>query len=127
VLLALKRPMGAFAALCGAMAAFILVAVSLGLPIAARTNTIPAMRMGREIARRSEPAFALDLSPPQPQLGFYAGRPVRRVDSPSQIPAREDCLVIVQKDHLDNLLLGGRVEARTGPYVLMRIASPLFE
>ena len=118
VMLGMRRPMAAFAALCGGMTALILIAVSLGLPIAARTNAIPAMKMGREIARRAEPAVAFQLSPAQPQLGFYALRPVRAVDSASDIPAREPCLVVAQTDRLEGLPAGGRIEARVGPYVL---------
>ena len=121
-LLALARPLPAFAALCAGMGAFVVTAVWLGLPIAARTNAVPAMRMGQQIGRRAEPAFAFSLSPPQPQLGFYAGRAVRRVVSASGIRVAESCLVVAQSDRLRGLPSGGRVEARIGPYVLLRFA-----
>ena len=114
------RPTTAFAALCAGMTFFLLVAIRLGLPIAARTYAIPAMKIGREIARRGGPAFALKLSPPQPQLGFYAGRPVRAVKLPSEMRIRRSGLVVVQ-DNCSALLPGVRiVEARIGPYTLLR-------
>jgi hypothetical protein len=131
VLLLLRRPTAAFGALCAGMAVFMLVVVRAGLPIAARPNAIPAMRMGREIARRAmgreiarhpEPAFALNLSPPQPQLGFYAGRAVRQVDLEEDIHFRGSprCQIVMQRDRSVPLFGFGVITARIGPYFLVR-------
>lgn len=123
LMLALKRPTCAYAALCCGSAAFITLAAGLGLPIAARTNALPAMRMAREIARTNEPAIAYLLSPPQPQLGFYAGRPVRRIDDPSLIREQGSRLVIAQRDHHAGLPEGGKLVKTIGPYMLLRFTS----
>lgn len=113
------RSTAAFTALCAGMTLFLLVAIRLGLPIAARTNAIPAMKIGREIARRRAPAFALKLSPPQPQLGFYAGRPVRAVKLPSEMQSQRSGLVVVQRNCSTSLPGIQIVEARIGPYLLL--------
>ena len=120
VLLALRRPVAAFAALCAGIGGFIALAVCLGLPIAARTNAVPAVAMARRIAERAEPAFAFRLSPPQPQLGFYSRRPVPRVEDPARIPSNKPCLVVAQRDRCADLPSGGRVLGSVGPYFLVR-------
>ena len=124
VLLVFKRPVPAFCALCCGMGAFVGFAIWLGLPIAARTNALPAMAMARVIAGRTEPTFAYRLSPPQPQLGFYASRPIPRTDDASDVPTERRCLVVVQEDRYDDLPVGGKIEATVGPYKLLRF-SPL--
>lgn len=114
------RLAAAFVTLCCSTTVFLLVTVGIGLPIAARTNAIPAMKIGREIARRVGPAFALRLSPPQPQLGFYAGRPVRAVKSGSQMRFQKHAFVVLQDNCSASLPGAFRVEARVEPYVLIR-------
>lgn len=121
--LRLKRPNAAFAGLCCGMSVFILCAVGLGLPIAARRNAAPAMELGRMLAKRSESAFAYRLSPPQPELGFYSGKPVAMVDDPSVISNRQPYLLIVQDDGRFEPPVGGEVQAKVGPYVLLRYPS----
>ncbi len=123
VLLALRRPTSAFASLCCGMSAFIACAVGLGLPIAARKNAAPAMELGRMLAKRSEPAFALRLSPPQPELGFYSGRPVPIVNDATEISDRKPCLLVVQDDGRFAPPAGGVAEAKVGPYILIRYPS----
>ena len=124
VLLVLKRPMPAFIALACGMAGVVTSAVSLGLPIAARTNAAPAMNIAHVIARYEQPAFAFRLSPPMPQLGFYAGRPVVRADTSSSLPSATAFLVVAQEGRREGLPPGGKVEARIGPYVLLSFARP---
>jgi len=127
VLLVLKRPMPAFVALACGMAGFVASAVSLGLPIAARTNAAPAMNIARVIARYEKPAFAFRLSPPMPQFGFYAGRPVVRVDNSSSLPSATAFLVVAQEDRREELPPGGKVEAHIGPYLLLSFARSKME
>jgi len=110
-----KRPIGAFASLCAGMAIFLGVVVGLGLPIAARTNAVPAMKMGRSLAGTNAPAFTYRLSPPQPQIAFYAGRPVADADELPDAP----CLLVTQVDRSQP---SGVPRKRIGPYVLLRRA-----
>lgn len=123
LLLVLKRPIPAFAAICCGMSGFILAAVGFGLPIAARTSAVPAMKMAKVIARRTEPAFELRLSPPQPQLGFYSGRPVARLNDASAVSSRGPCLVVVQQDGRVDPPSGGKAVATIGPYVLLKYST----
>ncbi len=74
-----KRSVGAFAALCGGTAGFLLAAAWLGLPVATQVLSGPVVGMAREIEDSSSPGervIAYRLSPPQPSLAFYTDRPV---------------------------------------------------
>jgi len=124
LLIICHRTIASFAALSLGMGGFLISAVWLGLPIAARTNAQPICEIGRAISQSSDPAFTYRLSPPQPEAGFYAGRPVARLETPEEVVStfrrHPKCLIVVQLDRREWLPAGGTVEAKAGPYVMLR-------
>ncbi len=117
VLVMAGRPMAAFGALCAGMTAFVGVIVYVGLPIAARPNAIPAMELGRSLSEVYALTYAWDLSPPQPQIAFYAGRPIEQADVLPHVPCSH--ILVAQADRLAGVPPGAVQQGRIGPYVLL--------
>jgi len=109
-----KKTAGAFAALCAGMLVFLLACVSLGLPIAARQYAIPAMKTGSAISEIKSPIFAYKLSPPQPQIAFYARQPVLQA---KKLPT-VSCILITQANHKENVSANSTLRQQIGPYLL---------
>lgn len=125
ILLGRGRFTGAYASLCAGMAAFLLAASLLGLPVASRTLTGPAVEAARAIRRLTSPSdaiYAYRLSPPQPAISFYSQRnvPMRHTQAEigRSIAACRRSLVIVQRERLRELPKGGRFVLKTGPYLI---------
>lgn len=127
IMLACRKPAAAFVGLFLGMSGFLLSAVRLGLPIAARTNAQPIAKIALQIASRPEPAYTYNFSPPQPEAGFYAGRPVPRLDNLEELSQalakHRDCLVVVQPGRDSGLPPGAKLEAQSGPYQLLRYSA----
>ena len=130
-LLVRRRAASAFGALCAGVVVFMVAAVSLGLPIAARTTAEPAATLGEQLRRITPPdtaVFAYRLSPPQPALAFYAQRAVVARRTPLEL--REamrgvgSCVVIGQEGRLDDLPGGGKLTSRQGRYLIYRFGRP---
>ncbi|MCL5105075.1 MAG: phosphatase PAP2 family protein [Armatimonadetes bacterium] len=124
-LIVTKRAAGAFAALCCAMVGFVLAGVVFGLPIASRKLADPVEKMAKVIAATAapnEPVFAYRLSPPQPALGFYSGRPVSsRIKGPelqSAISSAKPCLVVTMESRTEGFPTGGKIVQRVPPFSL---------
>ncbi len=123
VLLAQKRPAGAFAALGAGAAGFVLAAIVLGLPVAARTTSIPVYQAAQQIGRlasRSETVVAYHLTHPQPALGFYAQRPVPPAHTAHELAsilARGKKTLVVTQD-ARSLPRGGVLQAKAGPFLI---------
>ena len=128
LLLALRRPIASFAALCFGMGGFLVFAVWLGLPIAARPAAQPIVEIARAISHHTEPAFTFNLSPKQPEAGFYSGRPIPRLDTSEELRAaltkHPNCLIVAQSGRSQDVPPGGSMEAQAGPYILLRLSSP---
>ncbi len=122
VMLRFNLPKLAFGSFCAGMSLFLIVAVKYGLPIAARTEAVPAMKMGATLSETELPAYAFRLSPPQPQVGFYAGKPVRRIDDAALLPSDEH-LVVAQRDRTESLPAGGKDLLHIGDYILLKYSS----
>ncbi len=114
IMLLTKKTAGAFAALCTGMAVFLLACVSLGLPIAARQYAIPAMKTGSAISEIKSPIFAYKLSPPQPQIAFYAKRPVLQAKKLPNV----SCILITQANHKEHVSAKSTLRQQIGPYLL---------
>lgn len=72
-----NKAAGAFSALCAGASGFLLVAVIVGLPIAARSESDPMVGICRAIKAEARPdaqVFTVGISPAQPAFGFYAER-----------------------------------------------------
>lgn len=124
LLLAHRRPIASFIALCCGMGGFLVFAVWLGLPIAARPAAQPIVEIAQRISHRTDPAFSYNLSPRQPQAGFYSGRPVPILKTPEDllktIKEHPNCLIVVQPGRDQGVPSGGKIEAQAEPYVLLR-------
>jgi hypothetical protein len=124
-----KRSGAAFVAYWTGMAGFLLVAVHIGLPIAAQRISMPAAGMGHEIsarARKAEHVFSYDLSPPQPAIAFYAGRPVIEIEEASDMrrALRTDGarFLVLQRGRDDGFGRGATLLARRGDLMLYKIS-----
>ena len=127
VLMVMKRSTGAFAAACGGMAAFLLTAAWLGLPIVARVLADPAVDVARQIEASASPSdrvIAYALSPPQPGIAFYAKRFIHSESTPGDLRkalnSGKTSLVVAQVERLRELPAGGSLQGRVGPYVFYR-------
>lgn len=122
VTLSFNLPKLAFGSLCAGMGLFLVIAVKYGLPVAARTEAVPAMKMGTALSRTDLPACAFRLSPPQPQIGFYAGKPVRLIVDAALLPGGGH-LVVVQRDRMEGLPDGGEEVLRVRNYILFKYSD----
>lgn len=127
ILLRMNRALCAFAALCGGMTAFLLIAAGLGLPIAARSEAYPTMKMAIQISKIASPndhIFSYKLSPGQPALGFYAQRPVYTTKTLEELAhtlaSHKNVLIVTQENQLQELPKGGRLLAKVKQFSLYR-------
>lgn len=127
VLLRMNRAVGAFAALCGGIAVFLMIAAGIGLPIAARSEAEPIMKIAQhigKIASTKDYVFSYKLKPGQPALGFYAQRPISARDTASELTRALDshrsALVVTQKNRLHELPKGGKLLVKVKQYSLYR-------
>ena len=130
ILVCRKRSVGAFGALCGGTAGFLLAAVWLGLPVATQVLSGPVVGMAREIEDSSSPGervIAYRLSPPQPTLAFYTDRPVcarsSRAELEEELASNGAALVVTQDEQIGKLPPGAMLQTRVGPYLLYRIGE----
>ena len=124
-----NRATAAFAALCGGMAVFLLIAAGLGLPIAARSEAYPTMKMASQISKFASPndhIFSYKLSPAQPALSFYAQRPIPSRDTSEELirtlASHKNVLIVTQENQLHELPKGGTLLARVKQYSLYRFS-----
>lgn len=119
VTLKFNMPKLSFGSFCAGMALFLIIAIKYGLPIAARDEAIPAMKMGAAMSKHKLPVYAFRLSPPQPQIGFYAGKDVHQVVDAALLPSDEH-LVVAQRDRMQGLPAGGVELLRIRDYILFK-------
>lgn len=128
VLLRLRRQTGAFAALCGGMAAFLLAAVGLGLPVAAKSKSAPLLAAAQcihQTATTKEQVLSYRLPLDEPGLlGFYAQRPIpdhkTRPELSRALASYRRCLVIARRADIKDLPQGGKPVAKVNQYLLYR-------
>lgn len=127
VLVRRQRSVAAFAALCCGMAGFMLTAVLIGLPIAARDMANPAVALGQDIkrlARPGETVIAYALSPRLPSLPFYAERRILFAHEPGQLrsmaPKGTPALIVCQSEQARELGGTATLTDSTRRYVLLR-------
>jgi 4-amino-4-deoxy-L-arabinose transferase-like glycosyltransferase len=121
---------GGFVALCGGMSVFLVVAVSAGLPIAARSLSGPMVEMARLIDDTASPddeVLSYRLSPPQPAMGFYANRPILALRAPlaldEAIRSSDVNLVVVESNNLAALPKAGILIGKRQKYMLYRFCN----
>jgi len=123
-LLYIGKPRSAFAALCSGIAGFMAAAVCIGLPIANRPTSEPAVKMARYIASTAparSPVYSLKIPAAIPPLiAFYSGRPAPMKD-PAALRITSGCYLLTCSDSHIPSPKGAQLEKRFGKYELSRV------
>ncbi len=124
----LRRYRAAFAALAAGMAAFTMIATSIGLPIVSRANGDPAVTLAGIVRDHAEPGVAVvgyQVSTSIPSLPFYAGRPIT-FDKDAALIRRMvrsggKYILIAREDRREGLPKGWRPFKKVDRYLIFRL------